>query len=529
MDIRQDQADRFDNRIDVFGKTFLGLTVACARCHDHKFDAISTKDYYALFGFLEQQQLSPGALRLDGAEPRASPPSWRGCASASAAGVQRALAEALRPAVERMADYLLAAREAIRLDRTRSARQRGWSDRAGAASSTPAVLRRWVAAPARPRAKDARDPLHAWAKVAPTRRPKPQRLAELLRPLVDDCASAAADAAARRRRGGHRLRPLHARTTGCRTTSPSAPARCGPATCAWRRRGPARRAVRRARRRREGPRLGRAEAGARRGERSRAARRAWCAPAARSARRPSRVDAGKVYYLVKGGGHAYAAVGSHVLDRRAAARPAACCRSRPATDFRWVGPRPERLQGPSPPRRIHRRRAPTSPSRWSCRPTQPPGVAGPAQPGLLQLLLGDEAAVAGGTGRGYQRLFARRGEAAGGGPDPRRRRTRRITPGWPTGCCGTRSCSPPSDEAAGGRGAAVPGASRRSSLARIQPRIAAGAGDAGRQRRGRARLHPRLAQGARRGGAAPLPGSAGRARAAAPSRTAAAGWNWPGR
>ena len=53
VDIRQDQADRFDNRIDVLTKTFLGLTVACARCHDHKFDAISTKDYYALFGILE--------------------------------------------------------------------------------------------------------------------------------------------------------------------------------------------------------------------------------------------------------------------------------------------------------------------------------------------------------------------------------------------------------------------------------------------------------------------------------------------
>ena len=53
VDIRQDQADRFDNRIDVASKTFLGLTVACARCHDHKFDAISTKDYYALYGLLE--------------------------------------------------------------------------------------------------------------------------------------------------------------------------------------------------------------------------------------------------------------------------------------------------------------------------------------------------------------------------------------------------------------------------------------------------------------------------------------------
>ncbi len=53
VDIRQDQGDRFDNRIDVIGKTFMGLTIACARCHDHKFDPIPTKDYYSLFGFLE--------------------------------------------------------------------------------------------------------------------------------------------------------------------------------------------------------------------------------------------------------------------------------------------------------------------------------------------------------------------------------------------------------------------------------------------------------------------------------------------
>jgi cytochrome c553 len=53
VDIRQDQADRFDNRIDVLGKAFLGLTIACARCHDHKFDAIGTKDYYALYGIVE--------------------------------------------------------------------------------------------------------------------------------------------------------------------------------------------------------------------------------------------------------------------------------------------------------------------------------------------------------------------------------------------------------------------------------------------------------------------------------------------
>jgi hypothetical protein len=53
VDIRQDQADRFDNRIDVFAKVFCGLTVSCARCHDHKFDAISARDYYALYGIVE--------------------------------------------------------------------------------------------------------------------------------------------------------------------------------------------------------------------------------------------------------------------------------------------------------------------------------------------------------------------------------------------------------------------------------------------------------------------------------------------
>ncbi|MCA9231787.1 MAG: PSD1 domain-containing protein [Planctomycetales bacterium] len=53
VDIRQDELDRFDNAIDVFSKSFLGLTVSCARCHDHKFDAVSQRDYYALIGFLQ--------------------------------------------------------------------------------------------------------------------------------------------------------------------------------------------------------------------------------------------------------------------------------------------------------------------------------------------------------------------------------------------------------------------------------------------------------------------------------------------
>ncbi|RXK53881.1 DUF1553 domain-containing protein [Oleiharenicola lentus] len=42
--------DIIDDRIDVTTKAFLGLTVSCARCHDHKFDPIPTKDYYSLYG-----------------------------------------------------------------------------------------------------------------------------------------------------------------------------------------------------------------------------------------------------------------------------------------------------------------------------------------------------------------------------------------------------------------------------------------------------------------------------------------------
>jgi len=41
-----------DDRIDTIGRGVLGLTLACARCHDHKFDAIPTADYYSLSGIL---------------------------------------------------------------------------------------------------------------------------------------------------------------------------------------------------------------------------------------------------------------------------------------------------------------------------------------------------------------------------------------------------------------------------------------------------------------------------------------------
>ncbi len=46
----QVQADEWEERVDMVSRSLLGLTVACARCHDHKYDPITMKDYYALAG-----------------------------------------------------------------------------------------------------------------------------------------------------------------------------------------------------------------------------------------------------------------------------------------------------------------------------------------------------------------------------------------------------------------------------------------------------------------------------------------------
>jgi hypothetical protein len=47
------EMDIIDEQVDTVGKAFLGLTLGCARCHDHKFDPISTADYYGLAGIFK--------------------------------------------------------------------------------------------------------------------------------------------------------------------------------------------------------------------------------------------------------------------------------------------------------------------------------------------------------------------------------------------------------------------------------------------------------------------------------------------
>ena len=48
--------DLIDEQIEVIGRAFLGLSLACARCHDHKFDPVPTRDYYALAGILRSTE-----------------------------------------------------------------------------------------------------------------------------------------------------------------------------------------------------------------------------------------------------------------------------------------------------------------------------------------------------------------------------------------------------------------------------------------------------------------------------------------
>ena len=55
-DKEQSRLDIVDDQIDVTGRAMLGLTIACARCHDHKFDAIRTADYYALAGIFRSTE-----------------------------------------------------------------------------------------------------------------------------------------------------------------------------------------------------------------------------------------------------------------------------------------------------------------------------------------------------------------------------------------------------------------------------------------------------------------------------------------
>jgi hypothetical protein len=160
VDVRLEEAEVVGNQIDVMTKTFLGLTVACARCHDHKFDAISTRDYYSLFGVLGSSRYAQRTLDS-------------GPALARQAEALLSFKQELRPLIgavwlgqaSNMAAYLAAATE------VQSGGGGGvLSNRVLAVSSArqldSARLERWVRALEAKELSQPGHPLFAWKKVA---------------------------------------------------------------------------------------------------------------------------------------------------------------------------------------------------------------------------------------------------------------------------------------------------------------------------------------------------------------------------
>ncbi|MBC8243057.1 MAG: PSD1 domain-containing protein [Verrucomicrobia bacterium] len=173
VDIRGDECNRVHNQIDVYSKAFLGMTVGCARCHDHKFDAISTRDYYALAGYLQ----SSGYHLKDISDPAAQAAARNELAklrAGSEAGLLREFTASVETKVSRLAGYLPAAAEILRnIPDGSDAPEPGdyiashpvVRDAAGTKNLQPEKLAAWVAYLDKARA-DAADPLRGVAGVA---------------------------------------------------------------------------------------------------------------------------------------------------------------------------------------------------------------------------------------------------------------------------------------------------------------------------------------------------------------------------
>ena len=133
--------DQVDDRIDTMARGFLGLTVACARCHDHKFDPIPTADYYALAGvFLSTEyEEAPAAPK----EQVAAYDAAMAAVDAKARAIDAVLeSESARIHAPESVAYLVAA---LSLQADRTMDRDAMQDVAKNGGLDSARLRRWVA------------------------------------------------------------------------------------------------------------------------------------------------------------------------------------------------------------------------------------------------------------------------------------------------------------------------------------------------------------------------------------------------
>ena len=154
-DKRKQLTDIVDDQVDLVGRALLGLTIACARCHDHKFDPISTEDYYGLAGIFFSSHINPKPgpptagseiLRIPLLSPQQREQRQRDQARLAELKKQierltdEHVAALAREMLPRMRDYLLAAAD--------FAKQHGGEDAldrfAASRQLDPRILRQWL-------------------------------------------------------------------------------------------------------------------------------------------------------------------------------------------------------------------------------------------------------------------------------------------------------------------------------------------------------------------------------------------------
>lgn len=110
---RNNQQDIIDDRIDVTTRGLMGMTLSCARCHDHKYDPLEAKDYYALYGVFESSQEPDTPPLIGRVEESAAYETYiteRNKRQQALDDYKRtALADLLQKARNEAGDYLLAA------------------------------------------------------------------------------------------------------------------------------------------------------------------------------------------------------------------------------------------------------------------------------------------------------------------------------------------------------------------------------------------------------------------------------------
>lgn len=133
--------DIIDDRIDVVTRSTLGLTVACARCHDHKYDPIPTEDYYSLYGVFHNSTQKQIELAADSSSQSTEDQQWR----AELVKRQTTLSDQLLKSRQeasnrvraRLADYLFAQSELHKFP------EEGFDQVLSVNDLIPAFVRRW--------------------------------------------------------------------------------------------------------------------------------------------------------------------------------------------------------------------------------------------------------------------------------------------------------------------------------------------------------------------------------------------------